>query len=180
MGTERGQTAAPETRAEINELVIQLEAVTPHESPTEEHSIGGRWSLVYTSNIELVSVLSLAHLPFVKALELHQSIDCAASTVENDVSISLPSSSVSIRSVAAFRMQSSKRFGLYFDQSKSGHGNLQVTAHVANHGTDPAFAAISNAIKPLFETSIAAVEFLRGFLGQEGQSVINNNEIPPP
>jgi hypothetical protein len=34
-GTERGLTASSETRAEINELITQLEAVNPCENPTE-------------------------------------------------------------------------------------------------------------------------------------------------
>lgn len=34
-GTERGLSATSETRAEINELITQLEAVTPIAEPTE-------------------------------------------------------------------------------------------------------------------------------------------------
>lgn len=36
-GTERGLTASSETRAEINELITQLEALNPCENPTEVH-----------------------------------------------------------------------------------------------------------------------------------------------
>jgi PAP_fibrillin len=34
-GTERGLTATADTRAEINELITQLEAANPCDSPTE-------------------------------------------------------------------------------------------------------------------------------------------------
>ena len=168
-GTERGLTAAPETRAEINEVISQLEAVNPNSSPTAEQMFGGRWRLVYTSNSELVQVLLLTKLPFVQALELHQSIDCDTSTVENAVEIALPGSSVSIRSLAAFKIESPKRIGIHLDQTASGTATVQVTAHVDKLHTDPTVAAVRSAIKPVLDTSSAVVDFVAGFLEQFGQ-----------
>lgn len=182
-GTERGLTAAPETRVEINELISHLEAVNVEQTATDSFKrLGGRWKLVYTSNSELVSVLSLSQWPFVTDLELYQTIDCDASTVENAVTVTLPGSTVSIRSLASFKMLSSKRFGL--NLSKPGKApNVQVTAHVENQQAQSTIAAFTNAVKPLFETSSAAVDFVTGFLGplnptNKGISMDPSLELP--
>ncbi len=112
-GTERGLSARSEVRAEINELISQLEAVNPTPSPTEVgggtkpavaarmpplgltrlrrpmqtvlENLNGDWKLVYTSNSELMTILALSKLPFVEIGDITQKIDAVANTVENKV-----------------------------------------------------------------------------------------------
>ncbi|KAJ9508762.1 hypothetical protein QJQ45_028066 [Haematococcus lacustris] len=83
-GTERGLTARSEIRAEINELIGQLEAKNPTPNPTEVlEKLDGEWRLMYTSSSALITVLGLKNLPFVTVGDLTQTINVAEQTVEN-------------------------------------------------------------------------------------------------
>ncbi|KAJ9509745.1 hypothetical protein QJQ45_011391 [Haematococcus lacustris] len=85
-GTERGLTARSEIRAEINELIGQLEAKNPTPNPTEVlEKLDGEWRLMYTSSSALITVLGLKNLPFVTVGDLTQTINVAEQTVENKV-----------------------------------------------------------------------------------------------
>ena len=175
-GTERGLKAAPETRAEINEAISQLEAMNPHSSPISLEVFGGRWRLVYTSNSELGQVLALTHLPFVQAVELHQNIEWDTSTVENAVDFVLPGCSVSVHSIARFKVESPKRIGLHFDQTTPGPANVRVTVHVANLDTNATVKALRNALTPVIDTSTAVVDFVTGFMGALGHQEQGANQ----
>lgn len=79
-------TARSEVRAEVNELITQLEAINPNPNPAEAiDALGGSWKLVYTSNSELIALLALSRLPFVTIGDITQKIDTATMTVENKV-----------------------------------------------------------------------------------------------
>eukprot|EP00884_Botryococcus_braunii_P000659 jgi/Botrbrau1/10594/Bobra.0358s0014.1 len=63
-GTERGLAATSETRAELNDIITQLEAKNPYPSLEKAGIVlDGQWKLVYTSNSELVALLALNRLP---------------------------------------------------------------------------------------------------------------------
>ncbi|MFX6573723.1 PAP/fibrillin family protein, partial [Acinetobacter baumannii] len=58
-GTNRGLSASSETRAEIVELITQLESKNPTPAPTEALSLlNGKWILAYTSFSGLFPLLS--------------------------------------------------------------------------------------------------------------------------
>ena len=65
-GTGLGWSASSQTRAEINELIAQLEAKNPTPSPNDAEAaelLGGSWKLVYTSNSELLPILAVGGEP---------------------------------------------------------------------------------------------------------------------
>ncbi|KAF8669840.1 hypothetical protein HU200_051014 [Digitaria exilis] len=63
-GTERGLRASSETRAEIVELITQLEARNPTPAPTEALTLlNGKWILAYTSFSQLFPLLGSGRLP---------------------------------------------------------------------------------------------------------------------
>ncbi|KAG1659090.1 hypothetical protein FOA52_013736 [Chlamydomonas sp. UWO 241] len=112
-GTERGLSARSEVRAEINELISQLEAKNPVPNPTETlEKLSGEWKLVYTSNSELMAVLALSKLPLVEIGDVTQKIDADAATVENKIRLSIPFTRTSLTTTASFEVRSPKRLQL--------------------------------------------------------------------
>ena len=102
-GTQRGLSANSDTRAEILDLIAQMEAKTPIPEPNQGaglNQLGGTWRLVYTSNSELVPILALGRLPLVEVGDITQTIDAASGKVENVVSLSVPFSKTSVGSTA--------------------------------------------------------------------------------
>ncbi|KAK8612436.1 hypothetical protein V6N13_092552 [Hibiscus sabdariffa] len=105
-GTDRGMNATSETRAEIVELICQLESENPTPAPTESLPLlDGKWILVYTSFPGLFPLLSSGQLPLVKVEEVSQTIDAETLTVENSVLISGPLASSSISTNAKFEIK---------------------------------------------------------------------------
>jgi len=112
-GTERGLSARSEVRAEINELISQMEAQNPVPNPTEVlEKLSGDWKLVYTSNSELMTVLALSKLPLVDIGDVTQRIDAGMATVENKVRLSVPFTRTSLSTTASFEVRSPKRLQL--------------------------------------------------------------------
>jgi hypothetical protein len=106
-GTERGLQASSDARAEINELLTQLEGRNPTPSPNDVLAmLSGSWKLVYTSNSELVALLALGKLPLVTVGEILQVIDGSAGSVENRVQLAAPLSRTSLTATANFEVKS--------------------------------------------------------------------------
>lgn len=83
-GTERGLAARSEVRADISELITQLEARSPVSATVEDlDKLSGKWRLAYTSNSELLAVLALGKLPGLVVGDITQNIDGISNTVEN-------------------------------------------------------------------------------------------------
>ena len=83
-GTERGLAATSEVRAEINELITQLEGRNPNPSLDEAAALlDGCWKLVYASNSGVLALLGLGRLPGVTVGDITQTIESANMTVEN-------------------------------------------------------------------------------------------------
>ncbi|KAJ6394045.1 hypothetical protein OIU77_023307 [Salix suchowensis] len=67
-GTEFGYRASPEIRAEVLELVNQLEAVNPTPAPVDATSmLDGKWVLVYTAFSELLPLLAAGCYTFIES-----------------------------------------------------------------------------------------------------------------
>lgn len=157
-GVERGLTASPTNKADINELVIRLEAFNPCQNPNEDQLLGGRWNMVYTSNSELLAVLSMSHLPLVDRIDVHQSIDSASSTAENVVTLSLLGSTFSISSLMSLEMFTAKRMGMYFDEGSTGaNSTVQVKANIGGVSTDSALEFMEASVQPLIDASTQVV-----------------------
>ncbi|KAH6795896.1 hypothetical protein C2S51_036882 [Perilla frutescens var. frutescens] len=125
-GTNRGLSASTETRAEIVELISQLEAKNPTPAPTEALTLlNGKWILVYTTFSGLFPLLSRgAALPLVKLEEISQTIDSDSFTVQNSVLFSGPLATTSITTNAKFEVRSPKRVQIKFEEGVIGTPQL--------------------------------------------------------
>lgn len=124
-GTDRGLKASSETRAEIVELITQLEAQNPTPAPTEALSLlNGKWILAYTSFPGLLTLLSRGTLPLVKVEEISQIIDSENFTVQNSVQFAGPLATTSITTNAKFEVRSPKRVQIKFEEGIIGTPQL--------------------------------------------------------
>ncbi|XP_059437306.1 plastid-lipid-associated protein, chloroplastic-like [Corylus avellana] len=124
-GTDRGLRATSETRAEIVELITQLEAKNPTPAPTEALALlNGKWILAYTSFAGLFPLLSRGTLPLVKVEEISQTIDSENFTVQNSVQFAGPLATTSISTNAKFEVRSPKRVQIKFDEGIIGTPQL--------------------------------------------------------
>ncbi|KAK7332374.1 hypothetical protein VNO80_29125 [Phaseolus coccineus] len=124
-GTNRGLKATSETRAEIVELITQLEAKNPTPAPTDALTLlNGKWILAYTSFAGLFPLLSSGTLPLVKVEEISQTIDSENFTVQNSVQFAGPLASTSISTNAKFDVRSPKRVQIKFEEGIIGTPQL--------------------------------------------------------
>ncbi|XP_044512354.1 plastid-lipid-associated protein, chloroplastic-like [Mangifera indica] len=120
-GTDRGLTATSETRAEIVELITQLEAKNPTPAPTEALSLlNGKWILAYTSFSGLFPLLSRGSLPLARVEEISQTIDSESFTVQNSIRFSGPLATTSISTSAKYEVRSPKRVQIKFEEGIIG------------------------------------------------------------
>ncbi|KAJ0984407.1 hypothetical protein J5N97_002763 [Dioscorea zingiberensis] len=125
-GTDRGLKASSETRAEIGELITQLEAKNPTPAPTEALTLlNGKWILAYTSFSQLFPLLGSGRLPeLVKVEEISQTIDSEAFTVQNSVQFAGPLATTSVTTNAKFEVRSPKRVQIKFEEGIIGTPQL--------------------------------------------------------
>ncbi|XP_075663951.1 plastid-lipid-associated protein, chloroplastic-like [Castanea sativa] len=116
-GTNRGLSATSEARAEITELITQLEAINPTPAPTEALTLlNGKWILAYTSFAGLFPLLSRGALPLVTVEEISQIIDSENVTVQNIVQLAGPLATTSISTSARFEVRSPKSVQIKFEE----------------------------------------------------------------
>ncbi|CAF2042621.1 BnaA09g20620D [Brassica napus] len=124
-GTDRGLSASSETRAEISELITQLESKNPNPAPNEAlFLLSGKWILAYTSFVGLFPLLSRRISPLVKVDEISQTIDSDSFTVQNSVRFAGPLATTSFSTNAKFEVQSPKRVQIKFEQGVIGTPQL--------------------------------------------------------
>ncbi|CAH8337928.1 unnamed protein product [Eruca vesicaria subsp. sativa] len=124
-GTDRGLSASSETRAEISELITQLESRNPNPAPNEAlFLLNGKWILVYTSFVGLFPLLSRRISPLVKVDEISQTIDSDSFTVHNSVLFAGPLATTSLSTNAKFEVRSPKRVQVKFEQGIIGTPQL--------------------------------------------------------
>ncbi|KAJ8470606.1 hypothetical protein OPV22_024949 [Ensete ventricosum] len=125
-GTDRGLQASSETRAEILELITQLEARNPTPAPTDALALlNGKWILAYTSFSGLFPLLGSVRLPeLVKVDEISQTIDSESFTVQNSVKFSGPLATTSVTTNAKFEVRSPKRVQIKFEEGIIGTPQL--------------------------------------------------------
>ncbi|OAY67540.1 putative plastid-lipid-associated protein 2, chloroplastic [Ananas comosus] len=125
-GTDRGLKASSETRAEILELITQLEAKNPTPEPTDALPLlNGKWILAYTSFSQLFPLLGSGRLPpLVKVEEISQTIDSENFTVQNSVQFTGPLATTSVSTNAKFEVRSPKRVQIKFEEGIIGTPQL--------------------------------------------------------
>ncbi|KAK4748098.1 hypothetical protein SAY87_014684 [Trapa incisa] len=124
-GTDRGLNATSETRAEIVELITQLEARNPTPAPTDALTLlNGKWNLVYTSFVGLFPLLSKDALPLAKVEQISQTFDSKNFTVENTFQFSGPLAISSFSTNAKFEVRSPKLVQIKFEEGIIGTPQL--------------------------------------------------------
>ncbi|CAL9066499.1 unnamed protein product [Musa banksii] len=124
-GTELGLRASVEDRAEILELINQLEASNPTPAPTEAPELlDGNWILLYTSFSMLLPLLAVGVIPLLKIKRISQVIDSKTMEIVNATTLSSPFATSSFGASASFEVQRSK-----FIQN-TGSSNLFVAVQV--------------------------------------------------
>eukprot|EP00271_Cylindrocystis_brebissonii_P014142 TRINITY_DN35396_c0_g1_i1.p1 TRINITY_DN35396_c0_g1~~TRINITY_DN35396_c0_g1_i1.p1 ORF type:complete len:345 (-),score=58.69 TRINITY_DN35396_c0_g1_i1:600-1634(-) len=166
-GTERGLRASSETRAEILELITQLEAVNPTPSPTEATDLlTGRWILAYTSYSELYPLLAASNLPFVSVGEIIQTINTNAGVLTNQVTFRGPVSSSLITTEASFEVRSPKRLQVKFEEgvidSPEMSDNIVVPRSVAVGGQTIDLAPVGFLLEPLAQLAASIIRIVSG------------------
>ncbi|KAI3718669.1 hypothetical protein L6452_19548 [Arctium lappa] len=115
-GTNFGLGAASETRAEILELITQLESKNPTPEPTKALPLlNGKWILAYTSFIDLYPLLSIGTLPM-NVEEISQIIDSEKFSVQNCVVFAGLGSKTAFTTNAKFEVRSPKLVQIKFDE----------------------------------------------------------------
>ncbi|KAK9985165.1 hypothetical protein SO802_034690 [Lithocarpus litseifolius] len=116
-GTEFGFRASPEVRAEVSELVNQLEAANPTRAPTQSTGLlQGNWVLLYTAFSELLPLLAVGATPLLKVKEIRQVIDIGNLTIVNSTTLSGPFATFSFSATATFEVQSPTRIKVTFKE----------------------------------------------------------------
>ncbi|CAL9028832.1 unnamed protein product [Prunus brigantina] len=116
-GTEFGFRAGSEVRAEVLELVNQLEAVNPNPAPTANPGLlDGNWVLLYTASSELVPLLAAGSTPLLKVSKIGQSIDTSSLTIVNSTTLSGPFATFSFSASASFEVRTPSRIQVEFKE----------------------------------------------------------------
>ncbi|KAK7309643.1 hypothetical protein RJT34_06540 [Clitoria ternatea] len=116
-GTGLGFRAGSEIRAEVSELVTQLEAANPTLAPVEEPALlNGSWVLLYTASSELLPLLAAGTLPLLKVDKISQTIDTSSFTIINSSTFSSPFASFSFSASASFEVRSPTRIQVTFKE----------------------------------------------------------------
>ncbi|KMT11361.1 hypothetical protein BVRB_5g106940 [Beta vulgaris subsp. vulgaris] len=117
-GSDLGFRASAEVRAEVSELVSQLEAVNPSPKPTEVSGLlDGNWILVYTAFSELLPLLAVGTTQLLKVQQISQAIDTTNQTVENSTTLSSPFATFTFSATATFDVRSPSRIQVRFKEA---------------------------------------------------------------
>ncbi|XP_015897559.3 plastoglobulin-1, chloroplastic [Ziziphus jujuba] len=116
-GTELGYRAGLEVRAEVLELVNQLEAANPTPAPTQAPELlDGNWVLLYTAFSELLPLLAAGTTPLLKVDKITQAIDSSSLTIVNSTTLSGPFATFTFSASAAFEVRSPSRIQVEFKE----------------------------------------------------------------
>ncbi|KAJ4891708.1 hypothetical protein Rs2_31456 [Raphanus sativus] len=116
-GTELGFRAGSEVRAEVLEIVNQLEALNPTQAPVENPDLlDGNWVLLYTAFSELLPLLAAGSTPLLKVKSISQSIDTKSLTIDNSTTLSSPFADFSFSATASFEVRSPSRIEVSFKE----------------------------------------------------------------
>ncbi|KAH7424126.1 hypothetical protein KP509_12G091200 [Ceratopteris richardii] len=167
IGTDRGIKASSEVRAEIAELITQLEAKNPTPAPTESLPLlNGKWILAYTSFSELFPLLAAGNLPLVKVGEISQYVDSNTLTVENSVTFTGPLATTSFSTSASFEVRSPKRVQIKFEEGVIGTPQLtdsiEIPENVQVMGQTLDLKPLQGPLKSLQDAASSVARSLSG------------------
>ncbi|KAI3727954.1 hypothetical protein L6452_16578 [Arctium lappa] len=116
-GTGLGFRASSEERAEVMELVTQLEAANPTPAPTDAvELLDGNWILLYTAFSELLPLLAAGTTPLLKVDKICQEIYTSSLTIDNSITFSTPFATFTSTASANFEVRSPSRIQVQFKE----------------------------------------------------------------
>mmetsp|Transcript_4824 Transcript_4824/g.30645 ORF Transcript_4824/g.30645 Transcript_4824/m.30645 type:complete len:342 (+) Transcript_4824:2343-3368(+) len=160
-GTERGLKASADTRAEVGELIAQLEARNPTPNPTEAlEKLNGEWKLEYTSNSELYLILAAQNLPLLEVGNILQTINVDTMTVENKAELKTPVVTGSVGATASFEIRSPTRLQIKFNESTlytpQPVDSLEIPSSLEIFGQRVDIAPLRPALTPIADAARSA------------------------
>ncbi|XP_016489251.1 plastoglobulin-1, chloroplastic [Nicotiana tabacum] len=160
-GTEFGLRASSEMRAEALELVSQLEAANPTPSPVESPELlDGNWILAFTAFSELLPLLAVGTIPFLKVEKISQTISTSSLTIESSTTLSSPVATSSFSATAAFEVRSPSRIQVQFKEGTFNppevKSKINLPENVDIFGQKISLSPVQQSLGPL-ENAVAAI-----------------------
>ncbi|ONK71749.1 uncharacterized protein A4U43_C04F11970 [Asparagus officinalis] len=167
-GTEYGLRASAEVRAEIFELVSQLEAENPTPAPNETAEfLDGNWILLYTAFSELLPLVAIGTIPLLKIKEISQQIDTRSMSIINATTLSSPFATFSFSATASFEVRSPSRIQVRFKEGAFKPPEISSTVNLPENievfGQKISLSPVQQSLNPLQE---AVANIARSISGQ--------------
>ncbi|CAH2059257.1 unnamed protein product [Thlaspi arvense] len=167
-GTELGLRAGSEVRAEVLELVNQLEALNPMPAPLENPELlDGNWVLLYTAFSELLPLLAAGSTPLLKVKSISQSIDTKNLSIDNSTTLSGPFADFSFSASASFEVRSPSRIEVSFKEGTLRppeiKSSVDLPESVAVFGQEISLSLLKQSLNPLQDV---AANISRAISGQ--------------
>ncbi|XP_010516724.1 PREDICTED: probable plastid-lipid-associated protein 3, chloroplastic [Camelina sativa] len=166
-GTELGFRAGSEVRAEVLELVNQLEALNPTPAPLENPELlDGNWFLLYTAFSELIPLLAAGSTPLLKVKSISQSIDSNNLTIDNSTTLSSPFADFSFSATASFEVRSPSRVEVSFKEGTLKppeiKSSVDLPESVGVFGQQISLALLKQSLNPLQDVAANISRALSG------------------
>ncbi|CAN6461033.1 unnamed protein product [Victoria cruziana] len=159
-GTDLGLRASAEVRAEVVELVNQLEAANPIQAPVEAPEIDGNWVLVYTAFSELLPLIAVGASPLLRTKAISQTIDTGSLNILNTVTYSSPFATFSVSASASFEVRSPSRIQVKFQegifQPPEISSTIDLPQNVDLFGQKVDLSALQQLLNPI-QSSVANI-----------------------
>ncbi|KAJ8774157.1 hypothetical protein K2173_009588 [Erythroxylum novogranatense] len=153
-GTNFGFRTGTEVRAEVLEIVNQLEALNPTPDPVDSKELlNGNWVLVYTSFSELLPLLAVGTLPLLNVERISQAIETSNLSIVNSITLSSPFATYSFSASATFEVRSPSRIQVEFKegtfQPPEIKSNVDIPDNVDVFGQNINLSPVQQALNPL-------------------------------
>ncbi|MQL94675.1 hypothetical protein Taro_027341 [Colocasia esculenta] len=166
-GTEYGLKASAEIRAEVVELVGQLEAENPTPAPVEAPELlDGNWVLLYTAFSELLPLIAVGTTPLLKVKKITQEIDTKSSTIINSITLASPFASFSFSASASFEVRSPSRIQVRFKEGTFNPpvipSSVDLPANVDVFGQKIDLSPLQQTLNPVQEAVASIAHAISG------------------
>ncbi|XP_024986225.1 plastoglobulin-1, chloroplastic-like [Cynara cardunculus var. scolymus] len=155
-GTGLGFSASAEERAEVIELVTQLEGANPTSAPTDAvELLDGKWILLYTAFSELLPLLAVGTIPLLKVEKICQDVNTSSLTIDNSITFSTPFATFTSTALANFEVRSPSRIQVEFKegsfQPPKIKSNVDLPENLDIFGQNINLSAVQQSLNPLQE-----------------------------
>lgn len=154
-GTNFGLNASGEVKAEIFELVSQLEAENPTKEPNQSEFLDGNWILLYTAFSELIPLVAIGTIPLLKVDKISQEINSKSMTIINATIISSPVATLSFSATASFEVRSPSRIQVRFKEGAFEPPKISSTINLPKNaeifGQKISLSPLQQSLNPLQE-----------------------------